>query len=54
MAYIKQQNPFVVLATDGKLIEEHYGAASTGDCHFSIAHMIAPPGWGRTFSNTPI
>jgi mannose-6-phosphate isomerase-like protein (cupin superfamily) len=49
MAYIKQTNPFVVPTTDGKLIEEHYGAASSGDRDFSIAHMIAPPGWGEPF-----
>ncbi len=49
MAYIKQQNPFVVPTTDGKLIEEHYGVASTGDAGFSVAHMVAPPGWGEPF-----
>lgn len=49
MAFIKQQNPFVVPTTDGKLIEEHYGLASSGDNGFSIAHMIAPPGWGEPF-----
>jgi mannose-6-phosphate isomerase-like protein (cupin superfamily) len=31
----------------GKLIEEHFGRASTGDERFSVAHMIAPPGWGE-------
>jgi len=49
MAYIKQQKPFVVPTTDGKLIEEHYGHASSGDTAFSIAHMIAPPGWSEPF-----
>jgi ethanolamine utilization protein EutQ len=49
MAYIKQTNPFVVPTTDGKLIEEHYGAASTGDKAFSVAHMIAPAGWSEPF-----
>lgn len=53
MAYLKQQQPFVVPTTDGKLIEEHYGVASTGDKHFSIAHMIAPPGWSEPFQ-TPL
>lgn len=43
--YIKQINPFVVPTTDGKLIEEHYGRASTLDKQFSVAHMMAPPGW---------
>ncbi len=45
--YILQQNPFVVPTTDGKTIEEHFGLASSGDSKFSIAHMIAPPGWSE-------
>ncbi|MEI6507603.1 MAG: cupin domain-containing protein [Bacteroidota bacterium] len=47
--YIRQQNPFVVPTTDGKLIEEHYGLASSGDKQFSVAHMIAPAGWSEPF-----
>jgi mannose-6-phosphate isomerase-like protein (cupin superfamily) len=31
----------------GKIIDEHVGRVSTGDQHVSIAHMIAPPGWGE-------
>jgi mannose-6-phosphate isomerase-like protein (cupin superfamily) len=49
MGFIKQENPFVVPTTDGKLIEEHFGHASSGDAHLSIAHMIAPPGWSEPF-----
>ncbi|MCU0441611.1 MAG: cupin domain-containing protein [Bacteroidia bacterium] len=49
MAYIQQQNPFIVPTTDGKSIAEHYGLASTGDANFSIAKMIAPPGWSEPF-----
>ena len=30
-----------------KLIEELFGKASTGTGDFSLAHMIAPPGWGE-------
>lgn len=45
--YIIQDKPFVVPTTDGKLIEEHYGKASTGDTSFSVAHMVAPPGWSE-------
>ena len=41
----KQTRPFVVPTTDGKLIEEHFGAASFGGAEVSIAHMMAPPGW---------
>ncbi len=47
MPYIKQSKPFLVPTTDGKLIEEHYGLASSGDNGFSIAHMIAPAGWSE-------
>lgn len=47
MPYFLQTKPFVVPTTDGKLIEEHAGLASTGDRALSIAHMIAPPGWGE-------
>lgn len=42
-----QNKPFVVPTTDGKLIEEHFGHASNGQSHFSIAHMITPPGWSE-------
>ena len=49
MPYQIQVNPFVVPTTDGKLIEEHVGLASTGDKQISIAHMIAPPGWSEPF-----
>ena len=47
MNYFKQDNPFVVPTTDGKLIEEHFGEASTRTSHLSIAHMIAPSGWSE-------
>jgi mannose-6-phosphate isomerase-like protein (cupin superfamily) len=30
-----------------KLIEELFGTVSTGTSHFSIAHMVAPAGWGE-------
>jgi mannose-6-phosphate isomerase-like protein (cupin superfamily) len=51
--YIKQTNPFMVPTTDGKLIAEHYGSASSGDDDFSVAYMVAPPGWGEPFQ-TPL
>jgi mannose-6-phosphate isomerase-like protein (cupin superfamily) len=47
--YILQKNPFVVPTTDGKLIEEHYGHVASGDSGFSVAHMVAPPGWSEPF-----
>lgn len=47
--YYIQDSPFIVPTTDGKLIEEHFGAASDGSTEVSIAHMIAPPGWSEPF-----
>ena len=31
----------------GKLIEELFGHLNTGTSTFSLAHMVAPPGWGE-------
>jgi mannose-6-phosphate isomerase-like protein (cupin superfamily) len=31
----------------GKLIEEIFGRVHTGTDAFSLAHMVAPPGWGE-------
>jgi mannose-6-phosphate isomerase-like protein (cupin superfamily) len=31
----------------GKLIEEIFGQVNTQTSKFSLAHMIAPPGWGE-------
>ncbi len=50
MPYFKQDKPFVVPTTDGKLIEEHFGA-STNEPGLSIAHMLAPAGWSEPFQN---
>ena len=47
MNYFKQDNPFIVPTTDGKLIEEHFGLASTKNSDISIAHMVAPAGWSE-------
>ena len=47
--YFLQTNPFVVPTTDGKVIREHYGRASTQQSDFSVAHMIAPPGWSEPY-----
>jgi mannose-6-phosphate isomerase-like protein (cupin superfamily) len=49
MSYKIQKQPFIVPTTDGKLIEEHFGFASINEGDFSIAHMIAPPGWSEPF-----
>ncbi|RAK65861.1 cupin domain-containing protein [Hymenobacter edaphi] len=45
--YILNPAPFVVPTTDGKLIEEHVGLASTGTGQYSLAHMVAPPQWSE-------
>jgi len=47
--YTLQQSPFIVPTTDGKLIEEHHGLASTKNPELSLAHMIAPAGWSEPF-----
>jgi mannose-6-phosphate isomerase-like protein (cupin superfamily) len=47
--YFIQNYPFVVPTTDGKLIEEHHGLASTKNPEISIAHMIAPPQWSEPY-----
>ena len=47
--YFIQNAPFIVPTTDGKLIEEHHGLATTNNKDISIAHMIAPLGWSETF-----
>ncbi len=31
----------------GKLIEELFGRVNTGTDAFSLAHMVAPPGWAE-------
>lgn len=47
--YFIQKKPFIVPTTDGKIIEEHHGLASTKNTAISIAHMVAPPGWSEPF-----
>ena len=47
--YFVQSNPFVVPTTDGKIIKEHHGNATTHNSEISIAHMIAPAGWAEPF-----
>jgi mannose-6-phosphate isomerase-like protein (cupin superfamily) len=51
MPHFKQDKPFIVPTTDGKLIEEHFGNASAQNENLSIAHMVAPPGWSEPFQN---
>jgi mannose-6-phosphate isomerase-like protein (cupin superfamily) len=48
--YFKQNNPNHFPTEDGKTILEHFGAI-TGNSDVSIAHMIAPAGWGEPHQN---
>ena len=45
--YFRNAQPFRVPTTDGKLIEEHVGLASTRTAGYSVAHMVAPPRWSE-------
>jgi len=45
--YFRNAQPFRVPTTDGKLIEEHVGLASTHTAEYSVAHMVAPPQWSE-------
>lgn len=47
--YTIQTSPFLVPTTDNKIIKEHFGNATNGNSHISIAHMIAPAGWSEPF-----
>ncbi len=51
MPFFKQDKPFIVPTTDGKIIEEHFGNATSQNENMSIAHMVAPPGWSEPFQN---
>ena len=41
--------PTTIPVPGGKQIEEHVGRVHTGTESLSVAHMIAPPGWGEPF-----
>ncbi|MDX5346486.1 MAG: cupin domain-containing protein [Hymenobacteraceae bacterium] len=45
--YLKQDRPFRVPTNDNKVIEEHFGHASTNTSDYSIARMVAPPHWSE-------
>lgn len=40
-------DPTRIPVPGGKLIEEYFGRVRTGTDAFSLAHMVAPPGWGE-------
>ncbi|RNI22166.1 cupin domain-containing protein [Flexivirga caeni] len=41
--------PVRIPVPGGKIIDEHIGAASTGEGQVSVAHMQAPPNWSEPF-----
>lgn len=45
----KITDPTRIPVPGAKVIEEHVGLASTGTPSLSVAHMIAPPGWGEPY-----
>lgn len=47
--YIHQKTPISIPVPGNKTIEEHFGIPSFGKKDISIAHMVAPPGWGEPF-----
>jgi mannose-6-phosphate isomerase-like protein (cupin superfamily) len=49
MAHIVQDNPMIIPAAGGKLIEEHFGRVATQHEGISIARMEAPPGWSEPY-----
>lgn len=49
MPYTLPADPTIIPTDDGKLIEEFFGLASTGGDGFSLAHMVAPPGWSEPY-----
>ncbi len=47
--YIVQKNPLIIPVPNNKIVKEHFGIPSTGTQEFSLAHMIAPPGWSEPY-----
>jgi mannose-6-phosphate isomerase-like protein (cupin superfamily) len=47
--YLLQTQPLPIPVPDNKLILEHFGGATTGHRQFSLARMVAPPGWSEPF-----
>ncbi len=45
----ERSKPLVIPTTDGKLIEEHHGLVATANPDYSVARMVAPPGWSEPF-----
>ncbi|GAB3578241.1 cupin domain-containing protein [Calidifontibacter terrae] len=46
---ILNTQPVRIPVPGGKIIDEHVGAASTGEDAVSVAHMVAPAHWDEPF-----
>lgn len=51
MGFKHQTNPIHIPVPGGKTIAEHFGIPSTGSSDLSVAHMVAPAGWGEPFQS---
>lgn len=49
MGHKHQTQPIQIPVPGGKTIDEHFGIPSTGSSEISVAHMVAPAGWGEPF-----
>jgi mannose-6-phosphate isomerase-like protein (cupin superfamily) len=47
MAAVRKNEPVRIPVPGGKIIDEHSGLASDRRDDFSVAHMMAPPGWSE-------
>lgn len=45
----KIKNPVLIPIPGNKVIEEYVGHMRTETSDFSVAHMVAPPGWSEPF-----
>ena len=45
--FLVQHSPVRIPATGEKVIEEHFGLATSGTETFSLAHMVAPAFWSE-------
>ena len=49
--YVINPSPVIVPTTDGKLIEEHVGGASTGTAAYSLGTLAAEWAYARHYSS---
>ncbi|MFN1835622.1 cupin domain-containing protein [Balneola sp. MJW-20] len=46
-SYLKVTDPERIPVPGNKIIEEYIGRINTDSADYSVAHMIAPPGWSE-------